>query len=336
TSTEQSPIGNHLYALDIASGNITKISGDEGTHGFILSPSGKYVIDKYSSLKVPNAYKVLDAEGKTVKEILTAADPMKDYQLGEMKIGTIKAADGKTDLYYRMILPVNFDPAKKYPAIIYVYGGPHAQLITDSWLGSAGLWQNMMAQKGYVMLTVDNRGSANRGFEFESVIHRNLGTIEVDDQMKGVDFLKSLGYVDSTRIGVHGWSYGGFLTTSLMLKHNDVFKVGVAGGPVMDWKYYEVMYGERYMDMPQENPEGYKNACLTGKTDLLKGKLLIIHGYMDNTVVPQHSLDFIENCIKNNKQVDFFLYPTAEHNVYGYDRVHLMQKVTDYFEEYLK
>ncbi|GAB4295209.1 MAG: S9 family peptidase [Marinilabiliales bacterium] len=336
TSTQESPIENHIYKVNISTGESMKLSKESGTHNALMSYSGKYLIDQYSSRKIPSIYDLIDSNGNRVKNLVNAENPLKDYKLGEMDIGTIKAADGVTDLYYRLIKPVDFDPNKKYPAIIYVYGGPHAQLITESWLGGVRLWQYYMAQKGYVMLTVDSRGSANRGFDFESIIHRNLGVVEVEDQMKGVEFLKSLGYVDENRIGVHGWSYGGFMTTSLMLKHNDVFKVAVAGGPVMDWKYYEVMYGERYMDTPEENPEGYKNACLTTKTDLLKGKLLIIHGYLDNTVVPQHSLEFLQNCIDNNKQVDFFFYPNAEHNVIGYNRVHLMEKVSQYFDDYLK
>jgi dipeptidyl-peptidase-4 len=192
-----------------------------------------------------------------------------------------------------------------------------------------------MAQKGYVMLTVDNRGSAARGRAFENVIHRQLGKLEIADQMKGVKMLKSLGYVDSTRIGVHGWSYGGFMTTSLMLKKPDVFEVGVAGGPVIDWKYYEVMYGERYMDTPQDNPRGYRQANLKNYVSRLDGDLLLIQGYLDDIVVPQHSLSFLRECVKNNVQVDYFIYPRHQHGVGGRDRIHLMRKITRYFDEHL-
>jgi len=261
---------------------------------------------------------------------------MKDYKLGEMNIGTIKAADGKTDLYYRIIKPVNFDPNKKYPVVVYVYGGPHAQLVNDGWLGGARLWNYYMAQKGYIMFTLDNRGSANRGLEFENVIHRHCGQNEMADQMKGVEYLKSLPYVDQDRIGVDGWSYGGFMTTSLMVNHPETFKVGCAGGPVIDWKYYEVMYGERYMDTPQENPEGYKQTSLLNQAENLKGRLLIIHGTVDPVVVWQNSLSFIEACVKKGVQLDYFVYPGHEHNVGGKDRVHLMQKITRYFDDFLK
>ena len=220
--------------------------------------------------------------------------------------------------------------------MVYVYGGPHAQLVTNEWLGGASLFDYYMAQQGYVVFTLDNRGSDARGRDFEHVVHRQLGQNEMADQMKGVEFLKSKGFVDHDRIGVYGWSFGGFMTTSLMLNQADTFKVGVAGGPVCDWKYYEIMYGERYMDTPQENPEGYKKTSVINKANQLKGRLLIIHGAQDNVVVQQHSMEFINACIANGKQVDYFLYPTHEHNVRGKDRIHLNQKIADYFETHLK
>ena len=230
-----------------------------------------------------------------------------------------------------MIKPNNFDPSKKYPVIVYVYGGPHAQLVNKTWHNDARWWQYYMASKGYIAFTVDSRGSANRGSAFENVIHRQLGVNETADQMKGIDYLKSLPFVDSNRIGVHGWSYGGFMTLNLMLKHPEIFKVGVAGGPVVDWSMYEVMYGERYMDTPNENPDGYQNSNMLNYIENLQGKLMIIHGVQDQTVVMQHSMKFIKKCIDLNKQVDFFVYPTHEHNVRGNDRLHLMEKISNYF-----
>ena len=226
-------------------------------------------------------------------------------------------------------------PLLKYPAIIYVYGGPHLQLITDSWLGGTRLWQYYMAQKGYVMLSVDNRGSANRGLEFENIIHRRCGVYEMKDQIKGVEFLAELGYVDMDRIGTHGWSYGGFMTTSLLTTYPDIFKVGVAGGPVVDWKYYEIMYGERYMDTPQDNPDGYKETSLLNKIGKLQGRLLVIHGGVDPVVVSQNSYDLLLKSIEEDVQIDFFMYPNNEHNVSGRDRIHLMKKVTKYFDDFL-
>ena len=248
----------------------------------------------------------------------------------------VTTADGKTDLYYRLIKPVNFDPNKKYPAVVYVYGGPHAQLIHNNRNYDARGWDIYMAQLGYVMLTVDNRGSDNRGLEFENCTFRQLGTEEMKDQVKGVDFLKSLGYVDNNRIGVHGWSFGGFMTTNLMLTYPELFKVGVAGGPVIDWAYYEVMYGERYMDTPQTNPEGYKNANLKLRAGNLKGRLEVIIGANDPTCVPQHSISFLRACIDAGTQPDFFMYPGDGHNMFGRDRVHLYERITRYFEDHLK
>ena len=193
-----------------------------------------------------------------------------------------------------------------------------------------------MAQKGFLVFVLDNRGSSDRGFEFESATFRHLGDVEMRDQMKGVDFLKSLPYVDSNRLGVHGWSFGGFMTTNLMCTYPDVFKVGVAGGPVIDWKYYEVMYGERYMDTPEENPEGYASSSLLPKAKNLKGHLQIIFGYNDPTCVPQHTLSFVDACVNADVQIDLFTYPGQGHNMMGKSRVHLHDRITRYFEDYLK
>jgi len=248
---------------------------------------------------------------------------------------TLKS-NANDDLYCRLIKPIDFDSTKKYPVIVYVYGGPHAQLITDSWLGGAGLFLNYLAEQGYVVFTLDNRGTANRGRDFEQAIHRNLGVYEAEDQMVGVNYLKLLPFVDSSRIGVDGWSYGGFMTINLMLENPGVFKVGVAGGPVIDWNYYEVMYGERYMDMPQENPEGYKNSNLLNKIDNLEGKLLIIHGTNDPTVVWQNSLQFLKHAIDKDKDIDYFVYPGHGHNMRGMNRAHLYKKITSFFNDYLK
>ena len=258
------------------------------------------------------------------------------YNLPEITLGTIKAADGKTDLYYRLIKPVNFDPNKKYPAIIYVYGGPHAQLIHNNRFYDARGWDLYMAQKGYVMLTVDSRGSDNRGLEFENCTFRQLGVEEMKDQVEGAKFLQSLPYVNADKIGVHGWSFGGFMTTNLMLTYPEIFKVGVAGGPVIDWQYYEVMYGERYMDTPQTNPEGYKNSNLKLNAGNLKGRLEVIIGGADPTCVPQHSYTFLRACIDARTHPDFFVYPEDGHNMMGRDRVHLHEHITRYFEDHLK
>lgn len=334
-STEVSPLERHLYKVDIKTGKKTQITKDAGSHRTMFSADGKYIIDNYNNTKTPRIIDIRDAKGRKVKNLIVAENKLKDYDLGELSLGKIKSADGTTDLYYRLVKPTNFDAKKKYPVIVYVYGGPHAQMVENKW-NTGGLWQQYMAEQGYVVFTVDNRGSGNRGKAFETVIHRNCGQAEMADQMKGVEFLKSLEYVDADRIGVSGWSYGGFMTISLITNYPDVFKVAVAGGPVIDWKWYEIMYGERYMDTPQENPEGYAKVSLIAKAKDLKGKLLICQGAIDNTVLWQHSLNFIRECIKNNVQVDYFPYPRAQHNVHGRDRIHLKQKISNYFDDYLK
>jgi dipeptidyl-peptidase-4 len=334
TSNEPSPVGNYLYYIDLRTCKRGLLTSEKGTHNITIRPDGYYFITSYSNISTPRVVKIQESRGKYSRELKKAENPLSDYELGKTDIFTIKAADGTTDLYCRLIKPANFDPQKKYPVFIYVYGGPHAQLVTDTWM-SGGLFLQYMAQKGYIVFTLDNRGSANRGFEFESIIHRHVGEVEMADQMKGVEYLKSLPYVDVERIGVDGWSYGGFMSVNLKLTHPEVFKVATAGGPVTDWKYYEVMYGERYMDTPEQNPDGYKNSSLINKAGNLDGKLLIIHGGMDPTVVWQQSLDFVKACIDNKKQLDYFVYPTHEHNVGGIDRAHLFRKIASYFDENL-
>jgi len=334
-STMENPVERHIYKVDAVTGKIQKLSREAGTHTARFSPDKKTFIDQWEAFDVPSKTDLISANGNYITNINQAKDPLAGYELGENKIFTIKAADGKTDLYCRMILPPHFNPGEKYPVVVYVYGGTHVQLVNNKWLNAANWWQYYMAAEGYIAFTVDNRGSDNRGKAFEEVVHRQLGIVETADQMKGVEYLQSLPYVDRDRIGVHGWSFGGFMTLNLMLRHPEIFKVGIAGGPVVDWKMYEVMYGERYMDMPQENPEGYKNTNMTGLVDQLKGKLMLIHGVQDETVVMQHSMLFLRECIRQNKEVDFFAYPTHPHNVRGKDRVHLMTKISRYFFDYL-
>lgn len=334
-TTKDSPKDRHLYAVNWENGKLRKITTDAGTHNVSVSTNGEYAIDNWSNDNTPRKIDVLDANGKFKQNILTAQNPLANYNTAKVENVTLKADDG-TDLYGKLIYPTNFDSSKKYPVIVYLYNGPHAQLITNRFPATGNLWYDHLAEKGYVVFTMDGRGSANRGLKFEQAIHGNVATTEMNDQMKGVDFLKTLPFVDAERMGIHGWSYGGFMTTSFMLRKPDVFKVGVAGGPVLDWTQYEIMYTERYMESPQDNPEGFKNTNLINRVKDLKGKLLMIHGAQDNVVVWQHSIDFIREAVKNGVQMDYFVYPGHEHNVRGKDRVHLMQKITDYFDLYLK
>lgn len=333
-STAESPLERHIYKTSIKSGKTEKITTEPGVHNLSYAKSGNYFIDSYSNLSTTKNILLLDKKGNTQQTLLDSKNTLTDYNLGHTQLLTLKADDG-TPLYARMITPPDLDSTKKYPVIVYVYGGPHAQLVTNSWLGAGNFYLNYLAQQGYVVFTLDNRGSANRGAEFEQIIHRQAGTIERADQLKGVEYLKTLPFVDDERIGVDGWSYGGFMSIGLKLHHPEIFKVATAGGPVTDWKYYEIMYGERYMDTPEENPEGYEMASLVNKTDKLEGKLLIIHGTSDPVVVWQHSLAFIESAVDNGVLLDYFVYPGHEHNVRGRDREHLIKKISQYFKENL-
>lgn len=328
--------GRAAYRINLKSGKMELLTPAIGTHTVLLNEDGTQMIDIYDAVNQPRMAFAVDIKSKKRTQIYACENPLKDYAMPNVELGTIKAADGNTDLFYRLITPPHMEPGKKYPTLVYVYGGPHSQLVTDSWIGGANLYFLFLAQQGYVVFTLDNRGTDNRGFEFESCTHRQLGTIEMADQMKGVEYLHSLPYVDKERMGVEGWSFGGFMTISLKLDHPEVFKVGCAGGPVINWAWYEVMYGERYMDTPQENPEGYAANCLLDKAKDLEGRLLIIHGAEDNTVVWQHSIEFIEACINAGRQVDYFIYPHHEHNVLGPERVHLYEKMFDYYETHLK
>jgi dipeptidyl-peptidase-4 len=333
--TKESPMEKHLYSVNYENGKLALLDNNAGVHTVKVSSTGNYVTDRWSNATTPRNVEVYSTDKKWKETLLKSPDPLAEYQRPRIEQIILKA-DDNTPLYGKLIYPTGFDSTKQYPVIVYLYNGPGVQLLTNSFPFSGNLWYEYMAQHGYVVFTMDGRGSSNRGVKFEHATFKQLGTVEMEDQLKGVAFLKSRSYIDSTRMGIHGWSFGGFMTTSFMLRKPGVFAVGVAGGPVMDWKMYEVMYTERYMDTPQENPEGYENASLLTKAGNLKGKLLLIHGTIDSTVVWQHSIKFLKAAVENKAQVDYFVYPGYEHNVRGYDRIHLMQKVSDYFDLYLK
>ena len=350
TSNESSPLNQSLYRVD-TKGNRTPLGQTEGWHENIkISPSGKYIIDNYSTPTEPRIIDLVNVSTGKRKTLFAATDKWKEngYALPEVRTGTIKAADGETDLYYRMLLPPGFDPQKKYPAVTYVYGGPHLHLIDARYYYSARGWDIYMAQRGYIVFSLDNRGSEHRGAAFEQATYHKLGIEEVRDQLLGAEYLKSLPYVDSERMGIHGWSFGGYMTISLMTRFSEEadgkpgvfrgkspYKVGVAGGPVVDWHFYEVMYGERYMGTAEENPDGYSATTLLDKAANLEGKLMVIYGYNDPICVPQHTLSFIRACINADKYPDLFTYPGDGHNMTGTDRVHLHNIITNYFDTHL-
>ena len=332
-----SPIQKNIFAIDLATGKQALIDvNGKSWHSGSLSVSGKYIVDNYQTPDIPRNIAIVNTTNGKSTSYFKAANPWQGYTVPTYECGSIKAADGTTDLYYRMVKPVNFNPNKKYPTIVYVYGGPHAHNVDARWHYCSRGWETYMAEKGYLLFILDNRGSENRGKDFEQATYRHLGEEEMKDQMEGVKFLKTLPYVDAQRLGIHGWSFGGFMTINLMTTYPDVFKVGVAGGPVIDWKWYEVMYGERYMDTPQANPEGYAACSLLPKAKNLKGKLEIIIGLNDPVVVPQHAFSFLKACIAAGTQPDFFVYPGEPHNMRGHQSVHLHERISQYFFDYLK
>ncbi len=335
-SAEVSPIERHLFGISLRNSKSKQLTRGEGWHNCEISPDGKFFSDNYSSLNVPRVVAIGSTDGKFYREVFRAENPAKGYNYSTIELGSVKSADGKYNNHYRLIKPLDFDENKKYPVILYVYGGPHSQMVRNSFQAQLRRWEMYMAQRGYVVFVMDNRGTLYQGAEYEKAIHRQCGKCEMEDQMIGLQWLLSHKWADRDRVGVHGWSYGGFMTISLMTHYPEVFKVGVAGGPVIDWKWYEVMYGERYMETEATNPDGFAATSLIAQAKNLKGKLLICQGAIDDVVVWQHSLSFVDACIDNGVAVDYFPYPRSKHNVHGKWRVHLMQKVTDYFEDYLR
>lgn len=336
TSNKDYPIGQDLYRVSLKRPRVERITEGNGTHYVWLSPDFSLAYDRFSNLDTPSVEQLISLKGKRqVRELLRAEDPLANKYRPTVELGSLKTAEGD-DLYYKLTRPTELEPGRKYPVVLYVYGGPHSQLVTDSWRSLRMGWDTYMAQEGYIVFTLDNRGTSNRGMDFESITHRQLGKVEMADQMLGIDYLRSLPYVDADRIGVYGWSFGGFMATNLMLTHPETFKVGVAGGPVMNWVYYEVMYGERYMDTPAENPQGYQESNLIDRAGDLKGRLLLIHGGVDPVVLWQHSQLFLQASIKAGTLPDYMVYPMDEHNVRGQDRVHLHKVICRYFEDHLK
>ncbi len=335
-SNEVSTMQRNTWRVDIRSGRRTLLDSGEGWHNAVPSAAGTFVADTYSTPTTPRNIDIITTRTARRVNYLTACDPWAGHKQPTFTAGTLLAADDSTLLNYRLVLPCDFDPTQQYPTIVYVYGGPHDHCVDARWHYASRSWETYMAQKGYIIFVLDNRGSENRGIAFEQTTFHHLGEEEMRDQMRGVAFLTGLPYVDATRIGVHGWSFGGFMTINLMTSYPDVFKVGVAGGPVVDWRYYEVMYGERYMGMPQTNAEGYARTSLIGKAKNLRGKLQVVIGYNDDTVVPQHALSFLAACIVAEVPVDFFVYPGEKHNMRGRASVHLHERITQYFEDYLK
>ena len=336
-ANKESYLCRDIYAVGIKGGQEPKrLSFGEGMHRANYMSGKRYLVDIHSSLDVAVRTSVIDLQSdQEVLELSRCDDPYKGTHLPSIKFVDLKSANGVHKLTGRIILPPNFIPSKKYPVLVYLYGGSHTHLVDKGWLGGASPWMLYLAQEGYIVWTMDNRGSENRGVNFEHCTHRQLGTCESEDKMVGINYLRSLGYVDTSRIAIHGWSFGGFMTLTMLTKYPEVFKVGIAGGPVTDWRLYEVMYGERYMDTPQENPEGYKNNTIANSIDKLKAKTLLIHGYQDGVVVPQHHFELMKAATDKGIILDAAFYPGHEHNVIGIDRAHLIRRIKTYLDDNL-
>ncbi len=329
-SNVDDPKSQKVYRTNIETGETKVLTEADGVHHVTFNFKNDYFIDVFENVTTPGITKVYNNNATEIKVIDTAQNPYTEYQMCKVEFGTFQH-DG-TSFETRTVYPPNFNASKKYPVVVYVYGGPHVQLVVNEFPKYRyHLWFQQMAQLGYVVFTVDSRGSGNRGRDFEQATFRRLGTIEMEDQLAGLDYLKSKGFVDENRIGVFGWSYGGFMATTLMTRTNNTFKVGVAGGTVIDWNLYEVMYTERYMDTPEQNPEGYKEACLLNYAQNLEGKLLMLHGTSDPTVVWQNSLKFAKKCSDLLIPLDYYPYVGHPHGVTGMNAVHMYQKITQYF-----
>ncbi|MDR2868017.1 MAG: DPP IV N-terminal domain-containing protein [Bacteroidales bacterium] len=333
-TNKDAPMDRYLYKVNIKTGALTNLTPESGTHSVVFNGDMTAFFDYFSNAVTPLKISVKSTNGKINRQLINSKNPYTDCQLNTPKLFSIKNNAGD-DLYCRLILPVGFDSTKQYPTLIYVYGGPHSQLVTNNFM-SGGVFLYYLSQQGYVVFTLDNRGTANRGAEFEKCIHRTLGIKETEDQRCGVKWLKQQSFVDADRIGLDGWSYGGFMTLTLITEHPELFKAASCGGPVVDWSKYEVMYGERYMDTPQENPEGYENSNILNKVSKIACPLLVIHDALDHTVVWQQTQQLLNAAIKNGIQMDYFIYPNHDHNVSGTDRVHLWNKLVKFHEDNLK
>jgi len=333
TAPDEQAINNYLWRVNLKSRKIQQLTSEKGWHSIEMAPDCSSFVDVYENLTfAPQSRLVSTKTLKTIEILQDQEDPSKEYQLPEIEIGSIESADGNFRNYWRLVKPVGFDPTKKYPVILYVYGGPHSQMVQNRFMAACRKWELYAATKGFAVFVMDGRGTKNQGAAYEHAIYGRCGIAEAEDQMKAVkELILNTAWVDKDRIGVDGWSYGGFMSLTLATGDPDIFKVCVAGGPVIDWKWYEVMYGERYMGRISENPERFSQTSLIPKAKSLKSKTLLIQGTMDQTVLPLNARSFLQECIDNGIQIDYFEYPKAEHNMRGEDRVHLVEKITDYF-----
>lgn len=325
----------HLFAARLDGSEVRQVTRERGTHRANLSPDGRFAHVVWSNLETRPQARLLDLASGAATALPQADDPLAGVPLPTQRLFQLKAEDD-TVLYGHVALPPDLAEGQRCPVLLYVYGGPHVQLVTDQWFGGAPLWLQALAAEGYVVCRLDNRGTPNRGIAFEQVIHRRLGTIEVQDQLRAVDWLRQQPFVDPARIGVHGWSYGGYLTLRLLLTAPTTFACGVSGAPVTDWTMYETGYTERYLDLPAENPDGYRDSSCLPLADKLERPLLLVHGTDDRTVMWAHSLAFVDRCIAAGKVLDYFPYPMQQHGLAGQHRKHFLQLLHSWLGRHLR
>jgi dipeptidyl-peptidase 4 len=333
-STEADARQRQIYRVHLDGTGLQRISKEPGTQVFHLSPDGRYYVDKFSDYRTPPVTRLYKSDGEEVATLDKPANHLDDYALGATEFVTVKAADGAR-LYARMVKPPDFDPHKKYPVIVKVYGGPEVQMVTDSW-GVTSLEDQLFAEHGYLLWILDNRGSWGRGHAWESKIFEHMGHHELQDQLAGVDYLKSLPYVDAGRMGIRGWSYGGYMTLYTLTHAPNVFKCGAAGGPVSDWKFYDTIYTERYMRTPDVNPDGYEQSSPLEAAGRLTANLLLMHGVDDDNVHLQNTINFIEALVRDGKPYQLYLQPGEKHGFSAYSaRLYLLKRLLKFFDENL-
>ncbi|MBM4063358.1 MAG: hypothetical protein FJ265_20005, partial [Planctomycetes bacterium] len=324
----------HLFAVDLDGSELRQVTRERGTHRTELSPDGAMAAVVWSNLETRPSVRLLDLATGTAVALPQPPDPLAAFALPQQRLFQV-VAENDAVLYGHVALPPNLGEGQKCPVLLYVYGGPQQQLVTDQWFGGARLWLQAFAAEGYVVCRLDNRGTPNRGIEFEQVVHRRLGTIDVQDQLRAVEWLQQQPFVDPARIAVHGWSYGGYLTLRLLLLAPTTFACGVSGAPVTDWAMYETGWGERYMDMPQENPEGYAAASCLPLAGKLQRPLLLVHGTDDRTVVWAHSLRFVDRCVEAGVRIDYMPYPMQKHGLVGKSEAHFLRLMHDWLGKQL-
>lgn len=337
-STEDGSINRSIYSISLKAKNKKKLSSQTGTNNASFSKNFTYFINTFSSTTTPPIYTLNDAKsGKQLREIKNNQEllsKLEDYQVSQKEFSTISI--NGNDLNMWTMKPVDFDPNKTYPLFMTQYSGPGSQSVANSWYGANDYWHSMLANEGYIVVCVDGRGTGHKGADFKKITQNELGKFEVEDQIAAAKKLGAMNYIDASRVGIWGWSYGGFMSSNCLLKGNDTFSMAIAVAPVTNWRFYDSIYTERYMTTPQENASGYDENSPINHVDKLKGKYLLIHGSADDNVHVQNTMRMVEALVQANKQFDWAIYPDKNHGIYGGNtRIHLYNKMTNFIKENL-